>query len=181
MSLAQYIRARVHLDWYLVDHDEEESESFRPTWKVTPFWNGELMPKFQATCDDHCRLLYHFSVGSKRFLLKVDEHPDFVQCEHEMEIWNSLDREDKRYFVPLMCGKAPEGEPPWVVCPLVPRLSINNDSSWRDRELVDNLVEKYKLADMRENSNWFMYNGRPLIVDYGLPDHRSSRRGGRNA
>ena len=175
MSLAQYIKDRVHVDSYLVDHDEEESESFRSTWKVMPFWNRIVMPRFQATCADHCRLLYHFSIGSKRFLLKADEHPDFVQCEHEMEIWNSLEREDKRYFVPLMCGEVKEDEPPWIVCPLVPNLRINDDDSWGDRELVDNLVKKYHLTDMRFNSNWFMHNGRPLIVDYGLSNKRRSR------
>lgn len=174
MSLAQYIKDRVHVDSYLREEDRNE-EYARPTWKVTPFWKGIVMSKFQATCDDHCRLLYEFRIGSKRFLLKVDEHPDFLQCEHEMEIWSNLEREDKRYFVPLMCGEVKEDEPPWIVCPLVPNLRINDYASWIDRELVDNLVDKYQLDDMRFNANWFMHNGRPLIVDYGLPSNRRSR------
>ena len=164
MSLAKYIKARIHVDSYL------DTTVSTPAWRPTPFWNGKPMTTFKPMCTNHCRLLYYFDIGSKRFIMKIDQWPDFLQCEHELELWKRLETSDKRFFVPVMCGDPDPRDqgPPWVVCPLIPGLSMREPRP-ADYDKIDELEEKYNLDDIRLNTNWFLYNRRPLIVDYGLP------------
>ena len=162
MGLGAYIKARVHVDSYL-----EKGSDRRERWIPTPFWNGELMHTFQAICSDHCRLLYIFHIGSKPFLLKIDDDPAFIQCEREIDLWKDLEKQDRRFFVPIICSEGSKDTPPWIVCPVVPRLELLKAKE-KDYEQVNDLMLKYDIRDLSFNKNWFIYNGRPLIVDYGV-------------
>lgn len=147
-----------------------DGDKTRETWVSTPFWNGEMMAVYKdTTCTDHCRELFTFRIGTKRFLLKADQHPDFTQCDYEIDFYPKLETQDRRYFVPVICGDKGEDNAPWVVCPLVPRLRVAGAPTDEQDTLIGVLQDKYNIDDLRFNSNWFIYNGRPLIVDYGLP------------
>jgi len=161
MSLGQYIKDNIKIASYL------DKELTRPAWRSTPFWLDEPMKVYKPLCNDHCRFLFTFNIGSKRYMLKIDEHPDFLQCEHEILVWSRIQKVHKKYFVPIMCGAVPNDGPPWIVCPFVPNLTLQ-ESTCEQEQIINDLEATYELYDLRFNSNWFIYNGRPLIVDYGV-------------
>lgn len=163
-ALNAHIAANVYLEF------EETSNGY---WSTTPYWCGEPMKDFVPdTC--YCRALYQFSIGSRRYLMKIDRSPTFLQCPDELELWDSLEKRHKRYFVPLMYGNdGRDGSPPYVISPWVPNLTTWGEGydcppEWEEhRVLVENLADYYGYRDLTFNKNWYLYNGRPLIVDYG--------------
>lgn len=152
-----------------------EFTEYSRCWTFTPCFRGEEMERYVPdTC--HCRALYTFNVGSRRYLMKIDTSRGFLQCPDELHIWNALLKEHKRYFVPIMHGNdGADGSPPYTISPWVPNLACMGDK-WdysvphqyeSMQGIVNEISETYRLRDLTFNKNWYIRNGRPLIVDYG--------------
>ena len=163
VPLNAHIAANVYLEF-------EEDEGY---WSTTPYWCGEPMKDFYPDTS-YCRALYMFDIGSRRYLMKIDRSPAFLQCPDELELWGSLEKRHKRYFVPIMHGNdGRDGSPPYVISPWVPNLTTRGmgydcpNELAEHGELVDDLAEHYNRRDLTFNKNWYLHNGRPLIVDYG--------------
>jgi len=142
-------------------------------WVFTPYWQGEPMKDFVPDTY-YCRALYTFYVGSRRYLMKIDKSPAFIQCPNELTVYSALLKEHKRYFVPIMHGNnGVDGSPPFIISPWVPNLVTVGATVTYDcplayqQAIINDISHNYRLRDLRFNKNWYIHNGRPLIVDYG--------------
>ena len=164
MSLQSTIASGIELEF-------EDMSNGR--WISTPYFSGKPMEPFEPNAP-YCRDLYTFSVGSRRYLMKIDRDPTFLQCPNELRLWQRLDREHRRYFVPIVHGDEGRfGTPPFTVSPWVPNLVTWGwgytcpEELYGQLEIVDAIENRYNLRDLQFNKNWYVRNGRPLIVDYG--------------
>lgn len=139
----------------------------------------------------------HFLIEGKYFIkaenagYKIRAHSDFTQAQNEA--WflrEGVEDEDRKYFIPLIAStrrwKASKVHWtcwPYVVLKETPEDKKHEELIERCREVVKRLVKRYNLSDVegrhgenftRFNSNWYIVNGEPLIVDVGLADYMRS-------
>lgn len=139
-----------------------------PAWECEVRWKGKIAKTFLPPIIGHTRALFYFLHQNKNYLVKIDRHSDFLQCEEEIDIWNAVLGRHRKYFVPILHGSSGKGNGPgWVVVPYVAGLQIKRVEE-KHYNTIDRLEHYYKLADMRVNNNWFVVNNRPIIVDYGV-------------
>jgi len=111
--------------------------------------------------------------------MKIDKSRSFLQCPDELMVWNELRKEHKRYFVPIMHGNSGmDGSPPFIISPWVPNLTVVGSTVSYDcpigpmQAIVEEIANSYGLRDLTFDKNWYIHNGRPLIVDYGCRKNR---------
>lgn len=126
--------------------------------RTTPHWDGNN-GRSVYICDE--------------YVVKFDDHG----YEHDdMTIWKSIQREDRKYFVPTLAEGETDAGTRWSVQPyveLTPIEYVDDDVLDAARSIVIDLVDKYGLQDLdyyREETprNWGIHEGQPIIFDYGL-------------
>ena len=133
--------------------------------------NGEKLYRRYIDCS---RMLF---VG-KDYVVKLEDEDDyyFSQCRREFDMWrNLIEQKDRRYFVEILqYGRLKKYD--YIVQRKFPYLRFvpSPDSIWKYKESWDSVIckmkEKYDLNDLSEDtpSNWTLYRGSPLIIDYGV-------------
>lgn len=105
---------------------------------------------------------------SDGYVLKVN---DRGYTHSDMDVWKSIGRGDRKYFVPCLAEGSDQHGNGWSLQPYV---ELDWDVSDEAREIVYDLVDKYGLSDIDtfETSprNWAINakTGEPIIFDYGL-------------
>jgi hypothetical protein len=146
--------------------EEDDGCDIREVWAVNAYWKGKPLAVWYPEYQQHCRYLFKLSVWDKTFLLKVEHDTDMPQCPREIRLWTRLSRYDSRYFAPIVAYNMAEDAASWVVQPF---LNLRkSEPTRRQYDTISRLEYKYNITDLRLNSNWFIHNNKPIIVDYGL-------------
>lgn len=102
------------------------------------------------------------------YVLKVD---DRGYSHDDMAAWRRIQREDRKYFVPILAQGVTKDGDFWSIQPYV-ALSFNVTDD--DAEIVAELCSKYDINDIdvydTSARNWAINveTGEPIIFDYGL-------------
>lgn len=97
----------------------------------------------------------------KEYVIKLDVNGYY---HDDMGIWESIEPEDREYFVPCLAEGETDDGIRWSVQPYV---QLKGRKTAKAESIVEQLIYKYDLHDMHE-SNWAMCNGKPIIFDYGM-------------
>lgn len=98
------------------------------------------------------------------------------QCANEIYIQNRIRPQDKKYFTKLLaCSDIVSEGIQWTMFPWYNLRPTSCDSKIFAvcYKQVISLCERYQIYDVEDafNHNWFVHNGRPLIVDCGIGGH----------
>ena len=115
---------------------------------------------------DEVRLIFKHN----GFIYKVDSYDDIedcrnesfkTQCQIEVEFWNDIEDQDKKYFQPIVA----HGDY-WVAQELIAYPDRRDSENW---PIIEGLADKYELDDIYEDKNWgTREDGSPVIYDYGV-------------
>ncbi|SRR5258706_4342332 len=114
----------------------------------------------------------------KNYVVKIEDDSEYCdrwrlhQCTNEYELWKSLPKSERKYFVPILKYKHTE-EYNYVI---QPRLKLITKGSVSKIEkgfaIIYKLIKKYDFNDIMEfgdiTNNWAFSNGQPIINDYGV-------------
>lgn len=126
--------------------------------------NGERLRRKYRTWSS--RRIY---IG-KEYVIKVEwDDVDLGQCKDEYRIWKSLPDKHRKYFAPILKFGKGNGYR-YVVCPKLNLKDSNDDNDFVWNSTLRNIAKKYGLVDLtgRLNENWFIVDGKPIIIDYGV-------------
>lgn len=152
-------------------------------------YNHETIPPRGSDAGESylgCRT--HYKIGN--YWLKVENSKEKIRgsrgspyTQAQNEAWffrEKLEKVDQKYFIPLLdhTKQWKKSSTHWTIWPYIELEEFDLDSpKGYDIELechhiVERMVKKYNLSDVngRLNSNWYIVNGKPLIVDVGLAD-----------
>ena len=135
--------------------------------KSTVFLNGELLKKLSRP--KSCRKIY----SNEEYIVKVewDDKYYMSQCKQENDLWKLIDRRDKKFFLPILYFKETKRYDV-VIQPRIEMKMYKKKETFEKfwKQGVDRMVRKYKLDDLEscELKNWGIWNGKPVIFDYGI-------------
>jgi hypothetical protein len=91
-----------------------------------------------------------------------------AQCREEVELWEKIDEQDRKYFVPIIGHKFTQ-KYCYVIQPLLNFKRVYYKTRVKYfKNIVEPLANKYDRCDISEDWNWaFLDNHMPAIYDYG--------------
>jgi hypothetical protein len=104
------------------------------------------------------------------FVVKVDHKPGTKrstrQTAREIELWEEMEEEDKKYFASLITyGRTPKGKY-WL---LQERYYPDSDYKTTTELKLEHLEQKYNIRDLwGYDCNWFQVCGDLVIYDWGI-------------
>jgi hypothetical protein len=137
------------------------------TGNLSMWFHGKHVPRYKTTEGSR----QFFKLGS--YFIKAEYlHEEWVgQCADEVQVANRIDKRDQKYFTELLDYDV-EAQPGvrWTMFPWY-NLRKHERSNYEPyRNKVQRLCERYGIFDVVPyfNINWFIHNGKPLIVDCGI-------------
>ena len=130
-------------------------------------FNGETLDPISHN-HTTSRRFFRFSHAGKDYFLKAET--DFYngsQCLQEGRLWDKIKPQHRKYFVPVI-EYGVTNEVYWSLFPFIELTKA--PFSKEAANIVAKLTHTYGISDVNGwfNDQWYIVNGKPLIVDYGL-------------
>lgn len=147
----------------------------RHTDTIGMWYNGTRIPRIKENKLACSGSRQFFRVGP--YFIKAEEANPYSQCANEAWKAGKIRPKDQQYFAELLaCSDFGADEPVhWTMFPFYKlRRCTNSEIIQVCRKQVKRLCYKYNIYDVVSgcNINWFVRNGRPFIVDYGVDGYR---------
>lgn len=104
---------------------------------------------------------------NKRIVIKIEESDERWQTQGEIEFFENIREEDKKYFPKFITGDLKRG----IIVEKFVRMETPARRPKKVRKLVEKLKKRYTISDLDSeyNHNWAMKKGKkdPIIYDIG--------------
>jgi hypothetical protein len=149
---------------------------YMPSTDTIGMWyNGKRIPRLTKLNGGSRQF---FKLGAYFIKAEYAYSKNEGQCKSESYMAGRIIDRDKKFFTPMLACDVDEPEGVrWTMFPWVKLLACDTSTDLYKacRTNVDRLCGRYGINDVAPyvNTNWFIHNSRPLIVDCGITDEGS--------
>jgi hypothetical protein len=142
------------------------------TGTISLWSNGKRVRRYNLRNSNGGGSRQFFKVGSYFVKAEYIDEDSFGQCSEEADVAREINPKDQKYFSKLLfCSDFVPESVRWTMFPWYNLRACSDPNLIQSGiAIVRRLCDKYDIADVvpNVNINWFIHNGRPLIVDCGI-------------